>query len=71
MEVGLNNSMASQQQENTRRKKERRKEAQTIFHAMLGEVVVMQVGIATTSIGVVAFLIVNEIAKFGANHTFP
>ncbi len=58
--------MASQQQENTRRKKERRKEAQTIFHAMLGEVVVMQVGIATMSIGVVAFLIVNEIANFGA-----
>jgi hypothetical protein len=25
----------------------------------------MQVGIATTSIGVVAFLIVNEIANFG------
>jgi hypothetical protein len=26
----------------------------------------MQVGIATTSIGVVAFLIVNEIGNFGA-----
>lgn len=26
----------------------------------------MQVGIATTSIGVVVFLIVNEIANFGA-----
>jgi hypothetical protein len=31
-----------------------------------GEVVAMEVGIATTSIGVVAFLIVNEIANFGA-----
>jgi hypothetical protein len=37
MEVGLNNSMASQRQENTRRKKEKRRKGQTIFHAMLGK----------------------------------
>jgi hypothetical protein len=37
MEVGLNNSMASQQQENTRTKKEKRREGRTIFHATLGK----------------------------------
>jgi hypothetical protein len=62
MEVGMNNSITSQQQENTRRKEKKgeKKGRSDNISCNVVEVVAMQVGIATTSIGVVAFLIVNE-----------
>lgn len=58
----MNNSITSQQQENTRRKEKKgeKKGRSDNISCNVVEVVAMQVGIATTSIGVVAFLIVNE-----------
>jgi len=47
-------------------KEEEKNERWDNISCNVGEVVAMQVAIATTSIGVVAFLIVNEIANFGA-----